>query len=230
MAQAMPEQQALYALAQGLPRSNLPKAAQLEYDRLKPAWERGEITDWAPPGDSNPALLQPGLEAERQSVDPPGTTHTFQFRPGLHISVGVLGVALGAGGLIWPITGLFTHGFYQGASTGKVVLTFLLGVGWALALGWMGIRSFRVGAQVSGGKLIIRNEFRTRTVDAGDIRAITLQPKNFEGGAIWVAQVELADGRRIWIDDFACGRASKPPKPDRAAAVEEVRMLLGVGK
>jgi hypothetical protein len=37
-----PEQLALYAPGRGLSRNDLPMAAQLEYDRLRPAWERGE--------------------------------------------------------------------------------------------------------------------------------------------------------------------------------------------
>jgi hypothetical protein len=37
-----PEHEALYALHWNVPRSELSMAAQLEYDRLRPAWERGE--------------------------------------------------------------------------------------------------------------------------------------------------------------------------------------------
>jgi DivIVA domain-containing protein len=37
-----PEQEALYALHWNVPRGELSIAAQLEYDRLRPAWERGE--------------------------------------------------------------------------------------------------------------------------------------------------------------------------------------------
>jgi hypothetical protein len=37
-----PEQEALYALQWNVPRSELSMAAQINYDRLRPAWERGE--------------------------------------------------------------------------------------------------------------------------------------------------------------------------------------------
>ncbi len=37
-----PEQEALYALHWNVPRGELSMAAQLEYDRLRPAWEQGE--------------------------------------------------------------------------------------------------------------------------------------------------------------------------------------------
>ena len=40
MAKMTPEQEALYALQWNLPRSDLSTAVQLEYDRLKPVWER----------------------------------------------------------------------------------------------------------------------------------------------------------------------------------------------
>jgi hypothetical protein len=42
MTEMTPLQEALYALYQNVPRSELSMAAQLEYDRLRPAWERGE--------------------------------------------------------------------------------------------------------------------------------------------------------------------------------------------
>ena len=41
-AEMTPEQEALYALQWNVPRSELSMAAQIEYDRLRPAWERGE--------------------------------------------------------------------------------------------------------------------------------------------------------------------------------------------
>jgi hypothetical protein len=103
-----------------------------------------------------------------------------------------------------------------------------MGVLVALVCAWIGIRQFRNGAQVSGHKLTIRNEIRTYTVDAADIQAITLQPKNVGERKRWVAQVELTSYKSIWIDNFDCGPAGKPSKADRAAAVEEVRALLGV--
>ena len=40
MTEVTPELQALYALDRKLPRGDLPMAAQLEYDRLRPAWEQ----------------------------------------------------------------------------------------------------------------------------------------------------------------------------------------------
>jgi hypothetical protein len=42
MPEMTPEQEALHALDRDLPRSDLSMAAQLESDRLRAAWERGE--------------------------------------------------------------------------------------------------------------------------------------------------------------------------------------------
>jgi hypothetical protein len=233
MTEVTPEQQALYALVRDLPRSDLPMAAQLEYDRLRPAWERGEMADLVPPRDLEPALRQDIDQEPRPAVVRPpwigpGTTHTFHLRPGFHGFVGVLGLAIAAFFLVFPIVGLFTPGFYNDFHA--VDVWGILGAG-ALVLGfaWMGIRQFRNGAQVSGHTLTIRNELRTYTVDASDIRAITLQPKSSgEGGPRWVARVELTSGKSIWIDNFECGPARKPPIPDRAAAVQAVRALVGL--
>jgi hypothetical protein len=136
---------------------------------------------------------------------------------------------MGAFFLGFPIWGLFTPGFYKGSSAWETAGTLLLGCGVGPVCAWLGTRQFRNGAQVSGHKLTIRNELRTYTVDAADIRAISLQPKCVgEGGTRWVARVELTGGKSIWIDNFDCGPTGRLPRPDRAATVEEVRALLGV--
>jgi hypothetical protein len=164
----------------------------------------------------------------RPRRDPPGTVHTFHLRPVFHGFVGGLCVAIGAFFFVFPIVGLFIPGFYKGSSAWETAGILLMGCGVLLVCGWIGIRQFRDGAQVSGYKLTIRNEFRTYTVDAADIRAISLQPKSGgEGGTRWVARVELT-ANSIWIDNFDCGPTGKPPRPDRLAAVEKVRALLGV--
>jgi hypothetical protein len=73
-----------------------------------------------------------------------------------------------------------------------------------------------------------RGYFRTRTVDASEIRAITLQPKNDGNGDRWIPRVELTGGKGFWIQGFDCGPARKPPKPHQAARLNAVRALLKV--
>lgn len=153
-------------------------------------------------------------------------TRTFHLRTVKHGLVGGLAVALGAFFLGLAIYYPFAPGF---SSAGETAGTLLIGVSMGLVFAWSGIRQFRNGVQVSGQKLTIRNEFRTYRVDAADIRTITLQPHGSENGDYWVARVKLTSGKSIWIDNFECGRAGRPPLPDRTAAVEEVRALLGLG-
>lgn len=157
-----------------------------------------------------------------------GMTHTFCLRRGLHWFLGVLSLAFGAVFNVFPIVGLFGPGFYNDVHAGDLWWMILGGVT-GLFFEWMGIRQFRNGFQVSGQKLTIRNTLRTYTVDASDIRAITLQEKGGEGGTNWLARVELTAGKNIWIDNLDCGRAIDPPIPERAAVVDEIRALLGLG-
>lgn len=152
-------------------------------------------------------------------------TRTFHLRPVKHGLVGGLGVAAGAFFLGIAIYYPFAPGSSSAGQTAETLISVPLGF-W---MAWMGIRQFRCGVEVSGQKLAIRNEFRTTTVDAADIRAINLQPKGSPNGPYWVPRVELTSGKSIWIDNFDCGPAGRPPRPERVAIAEEVRALLGLG-
>lgn len=237
MTEVTPEQRALYALARDLPRGDLPISAQLEYDRLKPAWERGELPDWVPPREVGLALLRQGHGARQaarvngvpHTVDRSGTTRTYRFFNGWQIIGGVLCMALGAFFAVFPIYGLFIPGFYKGSSAGGTAGLLLLGCVLGLVGAWLGIRQFRIRAQISSQKLMIRNTFRTYAIDASSIRAITVKyHSSGEGTAHWSPWVELTSGRGVWIDGIDCGNAGKPPRPARVAVVEEIQALLGV--
>jgi hypothetical protein len=157
-------------------------------------------------------------------------TRTFQFHPVRRRFLGAFFVAFGASCFV-PTVGLFIPGFYKGSNTEPTAGEFLLACVVGLAFAWYGIRYLRWGVQVSGQKLTIRNDLRTYTVDAADIRAITLQPKrpaNKDWGPYWATRVELTNGKSIWIGNFDCGPAGRPPRPERVAIVEEVRALLGL--
>jgi hypothetical protein len=181
-------------------------------------------------------LLQPYLEAARlkrdsrlaarHTVDRSETTHTFRLQRGLLLPCGIVVLAFAAAclglALAAPLSGWSPS---VGDKGGEVQL-----VGLAVPLLWFGIRLCRVGVQVTGQKLTIRSYFRTRPVNASDIRAITLQPKEISqgGGATWIPRVDLTDGTSVWITSFECGSALKPPKLDRVATVDELRKLLGI--
>jgi hypothetical protein len=93
-----------------------------------------------------------------------------------------------------------------------------------------GIQLYRVGVQVTGEQLIIRNYLRTHMVNAHEIRAITLQPREMgAAGPRWIAQVELINGKHVWMSSFDCGPANQPWSLELAAHIDEVQSLLGVG-
>jgi hypothetical protein len=150
------------------------------------------------------------------------TTHTFRFDRGRHIAMGI----------VWSIFSVASLGFAVFSGLAYLSQTGLwtetLAIVFGLGAGWLAICRFRMGVQVSGKKLAIRNEQRIYTVDAADIHAITLQKKKFNYYEWWVAKVELTSGKDICIDNFSCGTTRNPPRPERVAIVEQVRALLGV--
>jgi hypothetical protein len=151
------------------------------------------------------------------------TTHQFRFHPYRQVILGVIIAALGAAILAAAVAlGLFA--FSQTGLWWEIgfVVTGLFFV-------WGAICRFRMGVRVSGQKLIIGNELRTHIIDASDIRAITLRPKRIsEVATHWKAWVELTSGSGVWIYNFDCGPANRPPRAESAAIVEEVRALLGI--
>ena len=97
MTELTPELEALYALHRNVPRSELSMAAQLEYDRLRAAWEQGEARpaageleatrlawehEYSARHDSGPAI--------QHAVDRSGTTRTFRYRRVFHMVLGTL--------------------------------------------------------------------------------------------------------------------------------------------
>jgi hypothetical protein len=186
-----------------------------------------------PPQAAEPELDGCGLPVQnrrptgppgRHAVDPAGATHTFRFHRRRHLLLGIAALALGVGFLAnatqAPLSGWDPSVGDKGLEIWDIVL--------GLPLVWFGIRQFRVGVQISGGKLIIRGGFLTRTVNAGEIRAITLRNKdNGEGRRRWIPLVELTSRKSLWITSFDCGRADRPPDPNLAASLDEFRVLLG---
>jgi len=210
-----PEQEALYALGWDRPRSDLSPAAQVEYDRLKLAWEQDAAQ-----------RTEAGL-ARRHKVDPSGTTHTFRHWRGFHLVTGIVVTVAGVVLIVGEAAALaYPHSSWAkgGTSASEIFQNIAIG----LVLVWVGIRLLRLGVQISGEKITIRGYFITRTINASDIRAITLQPSNDEGGPRWKPRVELTGGKSFWIESLDCGSAQDPVRPEKAATVHEIRALLGL--
>jgi len=206
-----PEQEAWYALGWNLPRSELSAAAQLEYDRFKPDWEH------------DAKLRQEAIWAKVHKVDQTGTIHKFCFHPHRQVIIGVMIAAFGAAILAAAVA----LGLFDFSQTGLWWEICFVAMG--LFCVWAAICRFRMGVRVSGQKLIIRNEVWTHIIDASDVRAITLKPKNIsEVRTHWEPWVELTSGRGVWIYNFDCGPARWRPRPELVAIVKEVRAMLGV--
>jgi hypothetical protein len=222
VADPTPEQEALSALGGNRPRSDLSPAAQLEYDRLKPAWEQDAARRAHEPELAAQRKREAGL-ARRHRVDQSGTTHTFRFLWVLHRVAGIGFVVLGIcslGAVAVPV--LVTV-------QGPVVVLWVVFIGAGVFLIFMGISLARAGVQITDGKMTIRNYGFTHTVDASEIRAITLRERSLgQSRYHWLARVELTDGNGIWIVNFDCGPSLARPNPNLVATVDEVRALLGV--
>jgi hypothetical protein len=172
---------------------------------------------------SRAAAVAPVSQAK---VGRSGTTYTFHSMRGFHqFSAIVVGVVFGAGLFVSTAVAVADpHSKWaQGISTSGAIWSTAL----SLVFIWLGIRLFRVGVYISSGKMTIRGYVVSRTIKASQIQAIALQPNDNGHNLRWIPRVELTSGKSFWIDSFDCGSAEKPPKPELAAAIEEVRTLLG---
>jgi hypothetical protein len=166
----------------------------------------------------------------RPRRDPPGTVHTFRGQRAIHLVTGIAAVVVGIGLLVGLAAALADPSSSWARGDGGVGTSgdAEMAIGGLLAI-WLGIRLLRVGLQITAGKMTYRGYFWSRTVDAADIRAITLQPIDETGnGARWIPRVELTGGKGFWIRSLDLSRARKPPKPRLAAQLDDIRALLGI--
>jgi hypothetical protein len=215
VADPTPEQEALSALSGNRPRSDLSPAAQLQYDRLKPAWEQ-DAARRTPEAELAARRKREAGLARRHKVDQSGTTHTFCFYWVLHRVCGIGMAAIGVcslGAVAVP-----------GPAVQRVAF---IGIG--VLFIFLGICIARAGVQITDRKMTIRNYVFTYTVDASEIRAITLRERSMgQSRYDWIPRIELTNGNAIWIATFDCGSSGMPPKSDLVATIDEVRALLGV--
>jgi hypothetical protein len=179
-------------------------------------------------------LLRPYLarasrkSSRRHKVNRSGTTHTFHSLRGFHLVTGIVLVVFGIGLLVGEAAALaYPHSSW--AAGDNTTWDYIWGAGLGLLCTWLGVRLVRVGVHITAEKMTNRGYFVTRTVKPSEIRAITLQPQdNGEGQLRWIPEVELTSGKSFSIASFDCGPARRPPKPEMAATIEDVRTLLGV--
>lgn len=112
---------------------------------------------------------------------------------------------------------------------GKVAMLAIVDI----PIGWLVTRASRLGVRVSAGNVTVRNIWRTRTIARNEIRGITLETKQIwqEGGRrtpFWFPRIYLTNGDSIWLQGLTCGTALRPPEPQRVAALDEIRALVGL--
>lgn len=88
---------------------------------------------------------------------------------------------------------------------------------------------FRTAVIVSNGIVTIRRALRSRTVNADEIRSVTLEKVQREEFLFWIPMAELASGEFVSLNALGCGIASKPPKPARLAELNDFMALIGLG-
>lgn len=224
MSKMTPLQEALDALDRDLPRSGLSMAAQLEYDRLKPVWERGVPAEVLQSYRDAAAQPEPDSQPAGEAVRQSGATHTFRLHQGRLVFCGILfagggAVAIAVGSVVlsnatdsWNVWAVIRIAAIMGV--------FLCGI-------WMGIRMPFVAVRISGGKMTIRNLFRTYTINGSEIRAIAVVVRGKHASILRTPQVHLNNGRSIrltGLDESMTGQ----PKRDLFEALEQIRALLRI--
>jgi hypothetical protein len=153
-------------------------------------------------------------------MTPEQETHTFQASTGRQLFGGIVIVATCV--ILAVVTGV------QSWISIWCRIVFVLG---CILFALLGIRCARFRVQVRGSQLIIRNYFRTRTVNASEVRRITLARvymDYFSYSYYWVPRVHLAGGGSIRLMALVTPGSPRAAPHKLATTVEEILSLLGV--
>jgi hypothetical protein len=170
---------------------------------------------------SPPARPARGLRVNRA-----GTTYTFAHDRWANMALAAIMVPSFAllCFILWITTG------WPFGVPGKVGLIGIIAVSVLLAC----FRTARKGVRVSAGRVSIRNDWRTRTVNIEEIRGITLEEKTIGTGdgqhISWVPRIRLASGKEIWLTGMSCGPTYDPPVAWRLASLDKFRSLIEAGQ
>jgi hypothetical protein len=127
--------------------------------------------------------------------------------------------------------GLFVTPFAHNPPSGAPVLA-VVGVAVLLGGGWLGLRLFKLGLEVRGESLIIRNFKTTTRVPIVEIRSIALRQRRGYGGDEWVGYLEKVDGTGFWLWSTEAGPAWRPPHERMVAQLQSlcdaIRVTLDV--
>lgn len=141
-------------------------------------------------------------------------TRTFRMQPRGHLF----------GGIIMVSAAVILAAVIAAQTSQSILFRTLFGLG-CLLYAWFGERLARARVQVHGGRLIVHDYLRTRTIDAIDIREITWDWWRSRGTRWVVPRVHLASGGSIRLSglwSYGSRRA------ELVTTVEEILSLLGV--
>ncbi len=170
-----------------------------------------------------PAVGQPSGLASGHTVEGAGATHTFRSHRGIRMA----GVIALAAMLVIVCGATIAHG-PQGGFNVWVKIAFI--AGFVVPSAWFAVRWFRLGAEISSGRMTVRNLWRTRVIAIDEIHRIDLAAKRGDHASPphWFPLIHLTNGDSVWIDGFSCGIAQRPPDPGGLAALGELRALIGL--
>jgi hypothetical protein len=146
-------------------------------------------------------------------MTPEQETHTFRIQPRGHLF----------GGILMVVTAVVLAAVIGVQTSQSILFRTLFGLG-CLLYAWLGERLARVRVQVHGGRLIVHNELRTRTVNASDVREITWDWWRNRGTWRVVPRVHLADGGSFRLSAL-WSHGSR--RAELVTTVEEILSLLG---
>jgi hypothetical protein len=219
-----PEQEALYGLHWNVPRSELSMAAQLEYDRLRPAWERGEARPAA--GELEAARLAWEQEyppehdsqmASRHAVEwsEPGARKIAAPYPRWEAVLGMLVAFLPWALLAKPRDNPTLLPLGQHVPDLVALLT-----GTAVFI-WGCCRAWRMGLRLDDYGVTIRNFFRIYQFSWAEVRCFAdgwvHEASEGRGADFWALDVVLHDGRVV----TARCTMSKKARPKTLTAIQQ---------
>ena len=141
-------------------------------------------------------------------------TRVFRMQPRGHLF----------GGIVMVATAVILAVVIGAQTSQSILFRTLFGLGCVL-YAWFGERLARARVQVHGGRLIVHDYLRTRTVNASDIREITWDWWR-SGGTRWVVpRVHLAGGGSIRLSGLWSYGSRQA---ELVTTVEEILSLLGV--
>jgi hypothetical protein len=223
MAKRTPEQEALYALQWDLARDDLPVAVQLEYDRLKPDWDRKMAAGGK--ADRRPAM--------RQDVPSARWSRFAGATLGLGVLTGFYGTIPAAIGL-FHLDNVATAAHFSDIQDVIACTAFGLFVAGPAVTLYFTIRFGRRSSVLASTFGVTVFNWKTVTVPWDNITDVVLTPATRLTRRGWVPGIAQTDGQVLPVAFAAflpCEQQTSGPAPEMPATgeVSEVATLIRKG-